>query len=74
LNEALISARLPGTSSAAPTPCSARIAISQWTVGDSAQAMDAAAKTATPSRKMRRRPKRSPSAPPTSSREASSSA
>ncbi len=68
------SARLPGTSSAAPMPCSARAAIS-WPVScAAAQAADASTNTATPSRNMRLRPKRSPSAPPTSSSAARNSA
>ena len=37
----LISARLPGTNRAAPTPCTARAAISCWTLRDKAQAIDA---------------------------------
>ncbi len=68
-NEAEMRARLPGTSSAAPTPCTARAAISHGTDCATPQAMDAAAKSATPSAYTRRRPKRSPSAPPTRSSE-----
>jgi hypothetical protein len=71
---ALISERLPGTSSAAPAPCTARAAINGPADAASAQAIEAAVKTATPMRKTRRRPKRSPSAPPTSSSAARNSA
>jgi len=46
-------ARLAGTSSAAPTPCSARAASSQPNPGASAHAADAVAKTAMPARNMR---------------------
>jgi hypothetical protein len=68
------SARLPGTSSAAPMPCSARAAIS-WPVScAAAHAADIAVKTTTPTRNTRLRPKRSPSAPPTSSSAARNSA
>ncbi len=71
---ALISARLPGTSSAAPTPCTARAAINCCTSPDAAQASDARPKIATPMAKTRRRPKRSPNEPPTSSSAARNSA
>ncbi len=54
----------PGVSSAPPMPCTARAAISTSMVGAAAQAADAAANQTTPSRKIRRRPYRSPSAPP----------
>src|SRR5215467_13365727 len=69
-----MSARLPGTSSAAPTPWTARAAISRPTVGAAAQAPDAAANSATPHENTRRLPNRSPSAPPTSTSAASKSA
>ncbi len=42
-------ARLPGVSSAAPTPCRTRAAINQPTVGAAAQAIDANANHPTPS-------------------------
>ena len=58
-------ARLDGTSSAAPIPCTARAATSHQTPGASAQAAEDAAKTATPIAKIRRRPNRSASEPPT---------
>ena len=61
------SARLPGTSSAAPMPCTARAATSWPTPCAAAQAADASVNTAAPTRNTRLRPKRSPSAPPTSS-------
>jgi hypothetical protein len=73
-NDALMSARLPGTSSAPPMPCTARAAISWCTLPASAQPTDDSAKMPTPIAKMRRRPKWSPSAPPTSSSAASSKA
>ena len=71
---ALSSARLPGTNNAAPIPCTERAAISWPTVLDSPHSTEAAVKRPTPIMKMRRRPKRSPSAPPTSSSEARNSA
>ena len=61
-----ISARLPGTSSAAPTPCTARAAISARRSGAAPHAAEASANSATPARNTFRRPHRSPSAPPTS--------
>src|SRR5258706_9669882 len=65
-NVALMMARLPGTMRAAPMPCSARNAISIRMLGASPQAIEPAVNTATPMRKMRLRPSRSPSAPPVS--------
>ena len=53
--------------SAPPTPCTARAATSVPIVGASAAAADPAVKTATPIVNIRRRPNRSPSAPPVSS-------
>ena len=41
-------ARLPGTSSAPPTPCSARAAISKPDVGASPHSTEAAVNTAAP--------------------------
>jgi hypothetical protein len=61
-NAALRSARPSGMTSAAPTPWTARAAISVPTSGASAAAPDAAAKSASPIAYKRRRPKRSPSA------------
>src|SRR6266542_2587881 len=52
-------ARLDGTTSAAPTPCTARARTSAPTSGANAQAAEDAANTATPIVKTRRRPKRS---------------
>ncbi len=48
-NEALMIAKLPGTRSAAPTPCTARAAISCVTFGAKPHQAEARAKTATPS-------------------------
>ena len=72
-NEAEIRARLPGVSSAPPMPCSARAAIRTSTVGARPQASDASANHATPMRKIRLRPKWSPSAPPSRISDASAS-
>ena len=57
-------ARLPGVSSAPPTPWATRAATSTAIVGATAQSSDAMAKTTTPAWKIRLRPKRSPSDPP----------
>ena len=57
-------ARLPGVSNAAPSPCSARAAMSTVVFGATAQSSDAPANHTTPVRNTRRRPNRSPSAPP----------
>lgn len=57
LKEALIIARLPGTSKAAPMPCTARARIRDSTVGERPSQMEARVKTAMPMAKMRRRPK-----------------
>ena len=67
-------ARLPGTSSAPPTPWTARAAMSCRTSGASPHQTEAPAKTAVPIAKTRLRPKRSPSAPPARRSAASSSA
>ena len=72
-NEPWIIARLPGVSSAAPTPWSSRAPISwpgDWATPHSAEAR---ANQVTPTRKTRRRPKWSPSEPPTRISEASES-
>ncbi len=71
LKLALIRARLPGTMSAPPTPWAARAAIRSGTLGARPQAREARAKSAIPSPKISRRPKRSPRAPPTRIRAAS---
>jgi hypothetical protein len=47
---------------AAPTPCTARAAISASALADSAHAADAAANSPSPAANTRRRPNRSPSA------------
>src|SRR5215472_10298619 len=65
LKEALIMARLPGTSRAAPMPCTARATMRDSTVGESPHQMEDRVKTAMPRAKMRRRPYRSPRDPPT---------
>ena len=65
-NDACRIARLPGVSSAPPMPCTARAAINTSMFGAAAQASDAIANQATPSSKIRRRPMRSPSVPPSS--------
>ena len=57
-------ARLPGTSSAPPIPCSARAAISTSVFGAAPQMTEAAVKEARPNTNTRRRPNRSPSEPP----------
>src|SRR5262249_879917 len=59
-----------GFSSAPPTPCTARAAISWLSVVASAQAADASVKIARPTRKIRFRPNRSPSLPPSRMRAA----
>ena len=72
-NDAWRIARLPGVSSAAPTPCSARAAIRNPASGARPQASDASANHTVPITKTFRRPWTSPSAPPSSSRPASGS-
>ncbi len=66
-NEASRIARLPGVSSAAPTPCNARAAMSTSAFGAMPQSTEATANQTTPTRKTSRRPYRSPRAPATSS-------
>ena len=56
-NEALMMARLPGTRSAPPTPCTARATTSCVTLGASPHHTEASVKSATPAAKMRRRPR-----------------
>jgi hypothetical protein len=63
---AAISARLPGTSIAAPTPWTPRATTSALAERARPHAMDAIAKRPVPTRKTRFLPYRSPSAPPTS--------
>ena len=55
-NVAWIIARLPGVSSAAPTPCSARAAMSSGADGASPHSSDASANHTTPITNTRRRP------------------
>ena len=64
-NVALMIARLPGTRNAAPTPCSARPAISTGAEVARPQKIDATVKKATPARNTRLRPTWSPIDPPT---------
>ena len=69
-----ISARLLGTKSAPPMPWTARAAISSPGPAARPHHSEAAANTAVPSANTRRRPKRSPAAPPISIRAARHSA
>ena len=62
-----ISASAHGTSSAAPTPWSARAAISAGALGAQPHRSEATVNTLTPITNMRRRPNWSAAAPPTSS-------
>ena len=55
-NDASMSASDPGVSSAPPTPCSARAAISISTLGATAHSSEATANHATPITNTRRRP------------------
>ena len=66
-------ARLPGVSSAAPTPCRTRAATSTSMLGAAPHSSEAAANHTVPITKTRRRPYRSPSAPPRRISEASAS-
>jgi hypothetical protein len=59
--------RVPGIMNAAPIPWTARPAISQPCVGAKPIVALETAKTTTPNRNMRRRPKMSPSRPPVTS-------
>ena len=54
--------RLSGSTIAPPSPCTVRAAINSVALGARAQAADATVNRARPMVKMRRRPKRSPSA------------
>ena len=69
-NTSASSVSVSGVTIAAPTPWIARAAISADVVGASAAAADAAVNSARPITNMRRRPNRSPSAAPVSSRTA----
>ena len=64
-------ARLPGVSSAAPMPCRTRATTSTSTFGAAPHSNDAAANPTVPITNTRRRPKRSPSAPPSRINDAS---
>ena len=59
--------RVSGVNSAPPAPCTARAATSTPIDGARAAAAEPAVKTATPIVNIRRRPNRSPSAPPVKS-------
>ena len=59
-------ARLPGVSSAPPTPCRILAPTRNPAEGATPHSNDAAANQTTPMTNRRRRPKRSPSAPPSS--------
>ena len=64
-NVAVMIARLPGTSNAAPMPCSARPTMRTSDVGAKPQTTDAAVNETTPNEKHSPRPSWSPSEPPT---------
>ncbi len=64
-------ARLPGTSSAAPAPCTARAAISAPREGARPQAIEATVNQTSPTTNVFRRPSPSPRDPPSSSSEVS---
>ena len=63
VNEWLSSASAQEPSSAAPSPCTARAAISMAMLVDRPQSTDAAVKTTNPVHSIRLAPNRSPSAP-----------
>ena len=65
-NVAPMIAKEHGISNAAPMPCIARARMSWVVLADSPHASEAAAKTVVPMTNTRRRPKRSPAAPPVS--------
>ena len=66
-NVEVMTASEAGTSSAPATPCSARAATSSSAVGASAHRTEVTPNPTSPTVKIRRRPSRSPSEPPTSS-------
>ena len=63
-NDAWMIASEPGVSSAPPMPCSARAPMSTPMSGARPHSAEASANQTTPTTKTRRRPSRSPSAPP----------
>jgi hypothetical protein len=63
-NDAEMIARLPGVSSAPPMPCNSRAPISVSMFGASPHSAEASANQIVPITKMRRRPNRSDSEPP----------
>ena len=71
LNVAMMMASVAGSSSAAPTPWMARLAMSTPPLPASPAASEESVKTARPTRNTRRRPYTSASRPPTSSSPAS---
>jgi len=64
VNDASRMARLPGVSSAAPTPCSTLVMMRTTALGASPHAAEARANQTMPVRYTFRRPNRSPSEPP----------
>ena len=71
---ALISAKLSGTRRAEPTPCAARANMSWVIFGANPHQIEARAKSTSPDKKIRLRPKLSPSEPPTRINDANMSA
>ncbi len=69
-NDASMMASAPGVSRAPPMPCRIRAPTSVSTFGASPHSSDAPANQTTPTRKIRRRPNRSPSEPPSRINEA----
>jgi hypothetical protein len=65
--------RVPGIMNAAPAPCKAREATSHSSEGAKPIVAEERAKTTTPPRNTRRRPKMSPIRPPVTSRTANTS-
>ena len=72
-NAVLSSVSVSGATIAAPRPCTARAPISAPVLGASAAPADASVKIPRPMTNILRRPKRSPSAAPVSSRTANAS-
>lgn len=70
-NDAWMIASEPGVSRAPPAPCSARARIKVSMFGAMPHSTDATANQTTPTRKMRRRPNRSPREPPSRMKPAS---
>ena len=70
-NDAWMMARLPGVSRAPPIPWTTRATMRNPALGAMPQSAEATANHAMPSENMRRRPKRSPSDPPSNKKAAS---